>query len=898
MSAGLTLVLLESAAPYSGGMTNSSGISNRNSGPSDGSPGRRWRRWLLRGILVVAFAVAALVFWRLPIAGAVLRAGLDWAGISGARVTVTEFTLSRVRLAGIRLGGEVVADSVEIGFDLIRPSGPALTRLSLGRTRLDFTDPAGPLRQRLDEPQPAGGGTTLRRVLDRATALPLIAVEDMVLRYPVAGHVLTLSGSVATKRTDLQEYHARYAIKITGDLGGTARTLSITGTAFAGRVMSIDAGLISSNEAATGSLALRAELSETDVRISGPARIDVAHMGTLASFLPALKGAGGRLSLSVRPLSAVTIALDAPLDRGGLITAMRRAGTDGLSIDASVSGGRHPAGVEAAEATVTAVARNLDIAADGLRLDGTVKLQAGRLRAGGVDLEDTNLQARFRIDRRNDIVILTLPDVVRARAAKATVGPAGIAVSPVALSLSGDRADAFRFNIATGRSNLGLRLDVGASTARTGDGSAERLDLAPVALRLSGTADKTGDAILHLRVPNLSATRLGEAVVIDDLAATVRRVGNSHNGEMRGRVSLRRGGEPLLAPIEIRSNFALRRDTLTFAGQAEMPGAVLVIENGRHDLKIGRGSAELALQPFELEVARNSFRTLLPGFTDFEIRTGSGSGNARLSWGGNGMQGDMAARLDGMNITHRSGMTIRGLSASLRLDRLVPPRSPPGQTVRIDNIAAGVMLDDLSFQFGLIDGPAAGSTSVAIEGLTVKLAGGTLKIPPTVLGSSAAATNRITIHVDGVDLAALLDLLGVDGVSGTGRLSGTIPLRQNSQAVGVDGGLLAAAGPGVMKIRSVAVKKALARGGADVVLMLEALEDFHYETLTLKIDKAFGGEGRILLSTRGHNPAVRNSQPFVINLNVSGNVDRLAAVAAQTLRLPADFVRSMIPKAP
>jgi hypothetical protein len=76
--------------------------------------------------------------------------------------------------------------------------------------------------------------------------------------------------------------------------------------------------------------------------------------------------------------------------------------------------------------------------------------------------------------------------------------------------------------------------------------------------------------------------------------------------------------------------------------------------------------------------------------------------------------------------------------------------------------------------------------------------------------------------------------------------------------------------------------------------MLSALEDFRYETLTLEIEKETAGEGRVILRTRGQNPAVRDGQPFVINLTLSGNVDGLAAVLAQALELPGGIVRTML----
>jgi hypothetical protein len=892
-------VLSGAGGHYSCGMAIAPGSSEQSSEPSGGSPRRRWLRWFIGGTLVTTVTIAALIFWRLPITGAVLRTSLDWVGFSDPCLTVTDLTLSRFRLAGIRLGSELDVASADIAFELFRPGGPALTRLSLGRTRLDLTDPAGPLRRRLDEPASTESTTTLRRLLGRVASLPRIEVEDVALRYPVAGYTLSVSGFLTTERSGAHDYRARYKLRMSGG-AATGRTLSVEGTALVGRTRSdVDAQLSASDGTASGRVALRAIVTETDARFSGNARITVDDMASLSMLSAAFKGAGGQFALSVRTLSAVTIGLDTPLDRAVLEGALRRARTAGLALDGSVRNARYGTSAEKVDATVSAVARAVAGPTDGLRVDGAIELRAGRVRAGDAGIEGISLRAPLRLDWRDGVAVLTLPEPARATAARVTMGPAGAAVAPLVLSLSGGRPHAVRFDTATGRAEVRGTLATGAATLRLADGSARRIDISPVNLRLNGTQDRDNDMRLRLRMKRLGATERDKAVVLDDLEAALQRAGVGHKINLRGRVSVSSQGRPFLAPVDIQSALTVARDVVAFDGRADAKGAVRLVAKGRHDLGSGRGGADVALKPVRFQPGQTIFRSLLPGLSDLgiDITAGTGGGNARLWWDGSGVDGTMAVRLDGLMITHGGGSTIEGLSASVRLDRLMPPRSPPGQTLRIKRIAAGVVLNDLIFQFGLIDGAAAESAAVRIDRLTSGLAGGTLMIRPTVLRSSTG-TNQATIDLSRVDLATLLGLLGIDGVSGTGRLSGAIPLRQDGQAVGIDGGLLAAEGPGVLKIRSAAVKKALAQGGADVILMLDALENFYYETLTLTINKAPGGDGRILLSTRGHNPAVRDSQPFVINLTVSGNVDRLAAVAAQALQLPGALVRSMIRKAP
>jgi hypothetical protein len=296
------------------------------------------------------------------------------------------------------------------------------------------------------------------------------------------------------------------------------------------------------------------------------------------------------------------------------------------------------------------------------------------------------------------------------------------------------------------------------------------------------------------------------------------------------------------------------------------------------------------------------FRALAPSIagsasgsaSGIDLQSGTVSADARLVWTKKGIGGTGTVGVRNMNFADpSSGTSVEGLTADIRLDQIIPPRTPPGQTIRIKRIGAGVALNDLLLRFALIKGTTAAIPAVQIDAFRTAFAGGIISIAPTVLDSEAGAS-RATIKVERVDLAALLSAVGLENISGTGRLSGVIPVSTAGAAVGISGGRLATSEPGVLRIRSEAAKRALAQGGEEVTLMLSALEDFRYETLTLEIEKETAGEGRVILRTRGQNPAVRDGQPFVINLTLSGNVDGLAAVLAQALELPGGIVRTML----
>jgi hypothetical protein len=131
-------------------------------------------------------------------------------------------------------------------------------------------------------------------------------------------------------------------------------------------------------------------------------------------------------------------------------------------------------------------------------------------------------------------------------------------------------------------------------------------------------------------------------------------------------------------------------------------------------------------------------------------------------------------------------------------------------------------------------------------------------------------------------------------VSGEGRIDGRIPLVLSGESVAIDSGRLEAEGGGVLRIASHDAAAALAQGGADANLLLQALADFHYERLSLSIDKPLRGESRLTLHTLGHNPAVLDGHPFQINVTVTTNLDKILDVVASGGRLSQDIIRAIV----
>jgi hypothetical protein len=196
--------------------------------------------------------------------------------------------------------------------------------------------------------------------------------------------------------------------------------------------------------------------------------------------------------------------------------------------------------------------------------------------------------------------------------------------------------------------------------------------------------------------------------------------------------------------------------------------------------------------------------------------------------------------------------------------------------LRIGAIDLFAPVSGLEARFRLAaDAGGSGSGSVlTVERAEAGVLGGRIATEQVTLDPAA---ERLVLPVDlrGLQLDTLLGLIDAEGVSGDGALSGRVPIAIGAGTVAVEDAELSADGPGILRIRSEQLSDLLGQANEDVAMVSRVLEDFHYESLTMQIDKPAGGNGRVVLHMLGQNPAVLEGQPFQFNINIDSNVDDL-----------------------
>jgi hypothetical protein len=344
---------------------------------------------------------------------------------------------------------------------------------------------------------------------------------------------------------------------------------------------------------------------------------------------------------------------------------------------------------------------------------------------------------------------------------------------------------------------------------------------------------------------------------------------------------------PVFAPLGGRLTLRGDGETVTFEGHlGDRAGAARLAISGRHDLAAGGGAATLALDPLTFAPGGLQPAALAPPLAALREVTGGLRAQAEVAWSAESLTSGAVLAIQDLSFDSPAA-EVRGLDLALTLTSLTPPASAPGQRLTIGRVDPGVALDEVALRFQIHPGDPP---RLGIEQGQVKIGGGRVLVRDVLL-DPAAARLELPLEFEGLDLAALLRILDIDGLSGSGRLSGRIPIAIEGETVTIANGRLAAEAPGTLRFESERAREVLAAAGESAELMLRALEDFRYDELSLAIDKPATADARLTLVLLGHNPDVLDGYPFRFNINLEGDTDRLVAALSQAYSLSNRMLR-------
>lgn len=338
-------------------------------------------------------------------------------------------------------------------------------------------------------------------------------------------------------------------------------------------------------------------------------------------------------------------------------------------------------------------------------------------------------------------------------------------------------------------------------------------------------------------------------------------------------------------PIDFSGTVQLDGDILTAEAEgrslsAKAQGVPLGKISGRYDLKAASGNAQLAgdlafspgkLEPQSLFPVLKGLMANVQGKAAYKADFSIAKGALRSS-------GQLALTQVGFDAYSAK---VAGLNGTTKLSSLVPPRTSGTQTLSVAMLDAGIQLQNGRVRFEI-----ANAALPHLVDAKWPFADGGL-----TLTSVKGSNTEFELLVENVDVAELLSLADVPGLSGTGTLNGTIPIAIENGNPIIKNGMLDAEKGGVIIYKSASADAAATNDQTRV--LTDALKDFHYTELVGTLSGNANGDLLFHLRLRGANPALYDGYPIILNVNLQGSLADLIRRGTVGLR-PLELIRSEI----
>ena len=238
--------------------------------------------------------------------------------------------------------------------------------------------------------------------------------------------------------------------------------------------------------------------------------------------------------------------------------------------------------------------------------------------------------------------------------------------------------------------------------------------------------------------------------------------------------------------------------------------------------------------------------------------------------------------------TTAHGIQIQGLDGTVKFSSLFPPSTDGQQQVSVKEVVAGLPLQE-----GVIPFTLKKDGVFTLAPTSWNWAGGKLH-------SGKASTNiynfslpDMTLSAEHLALERLLANLLEKGLSATGSLSGKLPLTFKDGKPYIQDGRLNAESSGIIKYVPGSESGLQKGGNMQTDLLLGAIENFHYEGLSMDIRNKDAETMEVLLHVEGRNPDLYGGQAINLNINLTGNLLEIAKSSLDVYTLPEQIEKKL-----
>ncbi len=221
---------------------------------------------------------------------------------------------------------------------------------------------------------------------------------------------------------------------------------------------------------------------------------------------------------------------------------------------------------------------------------------------------------------------------------------------------------------------------------------------------------------------------------------------------------------------------------------------------------------------------------------------------------------------------------VKGLSTEITLDSIQPLLAKRPQQIHIDEINPGIPIQN--FKSAITIQPE----TVIVDSMEWTLADSVMYTDRMVLPLHPKQL-QFSVHADQIDLSDLSRLASINGLQASGTLHGTFPVTIQNDKVFVNHATLSATTAGVIQYQG-HLNNASQLGGEPSNLLLQALENFHYNTFSLEANGELSGDFRLAIQLQGNNPDLYEGYPLNLNFTIEGDLFSLLKQHPHSMSLP------------
>ena len=305
----------------------------------------------------------------------------------------------------------------------------------------------------------------------------------------------------------------------------------------------------------------------------------------------------------------------------------------------------------------------------------------------------------------------------------------------------------------------------------------------------------------------------------------------------------------------------------------------------QHRLSTQRGGLLVKVRPMTLSPSAFNLRTeITPWPYPLDITGGHVSGSVKLLWTIDPHKHDEALTFHHaetvLALNHLSGhyenVIFKDLTTEVKVLGAQNWSMPEPTLVTIDELTSGITASKIRFHAQANPLPSTVIPLIEIRDFSLKLLGGEIS-SEFMSYNDIKPHNAFAVRLEGLDLEALLQLEQQEDLHGTGLLDGELPITINEHTLTIHQGHLQARPPGGVIRYHIAEETAqsLTQTHPQMNLVLQALENFHYDVLKAGIDYTADGTLRLQTTLQGKNPDLYKGRPIHVNLNVEENIPAL-----------------------